>query len=88
EKPAELFGLKDRGRLARGYRADITVIDFTRKFRIDASKFHSKAKYSPFNGWEVQGRPVKTFVNGLLVMDEQEIIVKAGSGEVIRGDRE
>ena len=87
EKPAELFGLKDRGSLTQGYKADLTVVDFTRKFRVDASNFHSKAKYSPFNGWEVQGRPVKTFVNGLLVMNEQEIVAKAGSGEVIRGDR-
>jgi dihydroorotase-like cyclic amidohydrolase len=63
------------------------AVDFNQKFKIDASKFHSKAKYSPYNGWEVQGRPVKTFVNGLLVMDEQEIVAKAGSGGIIRGDR-
>jgi dihydroorotase (multifunctional complex type) len=87
EKPAEIFNLKDRGRLEQGRKADLTVVDFNRKFRIDASKFHSKAKYSPFDGWEVQGRPVKTFVNGLLIMDEQEIVAKPGSGEVIRRDR-
>jgi dihydroorotase (multifunctional complex type) len=86
EKPAELFNLRDRSGLAQGRKADLTVVDFKRKFRIDASKFHSKAKYSPFDGWEVQGSPVKTFVNGLLVMDEQGIVAKAGSGEVIRGD--
>jgi dihydroorotase len=87
EKPAEIFNLKDRGRLAQGRKADLTVVDFNRKFRIDASKFNSKAKYSPFDGWEVQGRPVKTFVNGLLIMDEQDIVAEAGSGDVIRGDR-
>jgi dihydroorotase len=87
EKPAEIFNLRDRGRLAQGRKADIVVVDFNRKFRIDASKFHSKAKYSPFDGWEVQGRPVKTFVNGLLIMDEQDIVTAAGSGDVIRGDR-
>jgi len=87
EKPAEIFNLKDRGRLEQGKKADLVVVDFNRKFKIDASKFHSKAKYSPFDGWEVQGRPVKTFVNGLLIMDEQEIVAKAGSGEVIRRDR-
>jgi dihydroorotase (multifunctional complex type) len=87
EKPAEIFNLKDRGRLEQGKKADLTVVDFNRKFRIDASKFQSKAKYSPFDGWEVQGRPVKTFVNGLLIMDEQEIVAKPGSGEVIRRDR-
>jgi dihydroorotase (multifunctional complex type) len=87
EKPAEIFNLKDRSRLEQGKKADLVVVDFNRKFRIDASKFHSKAKYSPFDGWEVQGRPVKTFVNGLLVMDEQEIVAKAGSGDIIRRDR-
>jgi len=87
EKPAEIFNLKNRGRLEQGKKADLTVVDFKRKFKIDASKFHSKAKYSPFDGWEVQGKPVKTFVNGLLIMDEQEIVAKPGSGDLIRGDR-
>jgi dihydroorotase len=87
EKPAEIFNLRDRGGLAQGNKADLVVVDYNQKFRIDSSKFHSKAKYSPFDGWEVQGRPVKTFVNGILVIDEQEIMVKPGSGEVIRGDR-
>jgi dihydroorotase len=87
ERPAEIFNLKDRGRLKEGKKADLVAVDFNRKFTIDASKFHSKAKYSPYNGWEVQGMPVKTFVNGLLVMDRQEIVVKAGSGGVIRRGR-
>jgi dihydroorotase (multifunctional complex type) len=87
EKPAEIFRLKDRGTLEQGQKADLTVVDFNRKFKIDASKFHSKAKYSPYDGWEVQGKPVKTYVNGLLVMDDGEIVAKPGSGEVIRGDR-
>jgi dihydroorotase len=86
EKPAEIFNLKDRGGLMQGNRADLVVVDYNRKYRVDASKFHSKAKYSPFDGWEVQGKPVKTFVKGLLVMDEQEIVAKPGSGDIIRGD--
>jgi dihydroorotase len=86
EKPAEIFNLRDRGDLTQGNKADLVVVDYNQKFRVDASKFQSKAKYSPFDGWEVQGRPVKTFVNGVLVMDEQEIMAKPGSGEVIRGD--
>ncbi len=84
EKPAEIYGLTDRGRLEQGKNADLTVIDFNRKFKIDASKFKSKAKYSPYDGWEVQGKPVKTFVGGLLVFDEGEIVAKAGSGSIVR----
>lgn len=86
EKPAEIFNLTDRGCILRGRKADLVVVDFKRKFRIDASKFHSKAKYSPFDGWEVEGCAVKTFVNGLIVMDEMDIVSNAGSGEVIRGN--
>ena len=86
QKPAELFNFKDRGKLTQGRNADLTVIDFKRKFKINASKFYSKAKFSPFDGWEVQGCPVRTFVNGLSVMDEKEIVGKAGSGRIIRGD--
>jgi dihydroorotase-like cyclic amidohydrolase len=70
--------------LEQGKNADLTVVDFNRKFKIEASKFKSKAKYSPYDGWEVQGKPVKTFVNGLLVFDEGEIVAKAGSGSIVR----
>jgi dihydroorotase (multifunctional complex type) len=84
EKPAEIYGLNDSGHLEQGKKADLTVVDFNQKFKIDASKFKSKAKYSPYDGWEVVGKPVKTFVNGLLVFDEGEIVAKAGSASFVR----
>jgi len=82
--PAEIFGLKGRGFLKEGNNADLIVVDLDVKHKIDASKFHSKAKYSPFNGWNVEGKPVKTFVGGRLIMDDGEIVAEAGSGEIIR----
>jgi len=85
EKPAEIFNIKGRGRLLQGMKADLVAIDLKKSYKIDASKFHSKAKYSPYNEWEVQGKPIKTLVSGHLVMDEQEIVAKPGSGGVIRG---
>jgi len=84
EKPAEIFGLNDLGRLAQGKNADLTVVDFNCKFKIEASKFKSKAKYSPYDGRDVQGKAVKTFVNGLLVFDEGAIVAKVGSGSIVR----
>jgi dihydroorotase len=87
EKPAEIYGLNDCGRLEQGKSADLTIVDFNQKFKIDASKFKSKAKYSPYDGWEVAGKPIKTYVKGLLVFEEGEIIAKAGSGSIVgRGD--
>ena len=84
EKPAEVFHLNHDGALKEGYNANITVVDMHRKGRIDASKFCSKAKYSPFDGWVVKGMPVKTFVNGRLAMDEGEAVAEAGAGRVLR----
>ncbi len=83
EKPAEIFNLRNRGRIEKGNWADIVVVDINRKYKIDASNFHSKAKYSPFDGWRVRGKPIKTFVNGRLVMDEGEIVAKPGTNQII-----
>ncbi len=85
EKPAEIFSLTSKGKLEAGKDADLTIVDYNMRWKIDASKFKSKAKFSPYHGWEVTGKPVKTFVNGVLVMDEGEIVDKPGSGRVIRG---
>lgn len=84
EKPAEIFKLKGRGTLEEGNIADITVVDLSKRGKIDSSKFHSKAKYSPFDGRTVEGKPIKTFVAGQLVMDNGEIVAQAGSGDIIR----
>jgi len=87
EKPAEIYGLINKGKIEQGKDADLTVIDYNRQWRIAASKFKSKAKFSLFDNWEVVGKPTKTFVNGMLVMDEDEIVVKPGSGRVIRKEK-
>ena len=84
EKPAEIFRLKGRGHLKQGWKADLVAVDLKHKFKIDASKFHSKARFSPFDGQEVRGRPVKTFVSGQLIADDQEIFAKPGSGNIVR----
>jgi dihydroorotase len=85
EKPAEILNLKDRGSLDQGYLADFVVVDIHRKHKIDSSRFLSKAKYSPFDGWKVRGKPIKTFVNGQLVIDEGEIVAKPGAGQIVVG---
>ncbi len=79
ERPAQIFSLTDRGILEQGKNADLVIVNFNEKFKIDASKFQSKAKYSPFNGWEVQGKPIMTFVNGQIVMEDQHVTDRFGS---------
>jgi dihydroorotase (multifunctional complex type) len=82
--PSRIFGFNDRGTLDKGCNADITIVDLKKRYRIDASRFYSKAKFSPFDGWKVKGRPVQTLVNGQLVMDEGDIVAKPGTGRLIK----
>jgi dihydroorotase len=84
ENPAKIFGLKGLGNLNEGFSADLVAVDLKREFRIDASSFHSRAKFSPFDGKLVKGRAVKTFVGGKLVMDEGEIVAEPGCGKIIK----
>jgi dihydroorotase (multifunctional complex type) len=85
ERPAEIYGLSDRGYLEEGKNADFTIVDYNCQFKLDAAKFKSKAKFSPYNGWDVYGKPVKTIVNGQVVYEDGEIIAKGGVGIVVRG---
>ncbi|MDR2719792.1 MAG: dihydroorotase family protein [Nitrososphaerota archaeon] len=85
EKPAEIYGLTSKGQIEQGKDADLTIIDYNRQWTITASKFKSKAKFSLYDNWKVVGKPAKTFVNGILVMDEDDIMVKPGSGKIIIG---
>ena len=67
--PAEIFGLDvlGIGSLRPGGRADLTLIDLDRKWKVDADSFYSKGRNCPFNGWELQGKAILTIVAGRVV---------------------
>jgi len=66
--PAQILGIP-KGTLGRGCDADITIIDPSAAGRVDVSRFKSKSRNSPFNGWEVEGRACYTIVKGRIVED-------------------
>lgn len=55
------------GRLKKGARADLTLIDLNRKWDIDPGSFASKSKNSPFDDYKTQGRAIRTVVAGKTV---------------------
>ncbi|MDF7663864.1 dihydroorotase [Bifidobacterium sp. ESL0763] len=46
---------------------DLTLIDTGRRWTVDSSSFHSKGRNTPFDGWELTGRPVATVIGSKLV---------------------
>jgi len=65
--PANVLQLKDRGTLAAGGVADITIFDSDRKWTYDVNRSLSKSRNSPFDGRQFRGGPVATIVNGSIV---------------------
>lgn len=61
--PARILGL-NRGRLARGAPADVTVFDPEREWTFDVNKSYSKSRNSPFDGRTFRGGPVAAIVGG------------------------
>jgi len=59
----------DGGEIKKGARADLTLIDLNHEWEIDSQKFHSKSKNSPFDGYKVKGRAVRTVVAGKTVYE-------------------
>jgi len=68
QHPAELLGLP-AGRLKAGAAADFIVFDVDRGWKVSEAELHSKAKNTPFDGRPVQGRVLKTVIDGRLVFD-------------------
>jgi dihydroorotase len=64
--PARILGL-DRGTLAQGAPADVTIFSTDREWTYDVNKSFSKSRNSPFDGKTFKGGPVATVVAGELV---------------------
>lgn len=73
-RPAEIFGAKDRGKIAVGMRADLTVVDMAEERMISDDWIVSKCGWTPFHGMEVIGWPKMTIVGGKLVMQDDKLI--------------
>ena len=72
--PARLFGIAGKGRVAVGYDADLTIVDMKRRETIRNSWIASRVGWTPYDGKEVVGWPVGTFVRGAKVMWEGELV--------------
>jgi dihydroorotase len=65
-EPARLLTI-DAGTLSIGTRADVTLIDPELEWTVRVDQFQSASRNSPFDGWKLKGRAVRTIVGGKTV---------------------
>ena len=81
--PQRVFGLADKGRLAEGFHADLTLVDLKARRTLRHGDMASRAGWTPFDGLEATGWPMATVIRGRVVMREDEVVAPAG-GEPMR----
>ncbi len=85
--PAEAFGFARKGAIAPGYDADLMVIDPNARWTVEERELTTSVGWSPYQGREVRGRVVRTFVRGALAFDGSDVTVQAGHGRFVGPER-
>ena len=81
--PQRLFGIANKGRIAVGYDADLTIVDMGRSETITNTWIASRCAWTPYDGKTVKGWPVGTYVRGRRVMWHGALEATA-AGEPVR----
>jgi dihydropyrimidinase len=85
---ARLFGLYPRkGALAVGSDADLALWDPQERRTVDGASMRSRADYSVYDGWEVQGWPRVVIGRGQVLLADGEITARPGQGKWLRRNR-
>ncbi|RLG26122.1 dihydroorotase, partial [Methanosarcinales archaeon] len=85
ERVANIFGIPCKGKIERGYDADFGVYDMKCVGKVEGEKLHSKAGWSPFDGFDAVF-PRLVVRRGEIIYDEREeggIVAEKGSGRWI-----
>jgi dihydroorotase len=68
-----IFGLADKGRLATGFDADLTIVDLKARRTLTHEMMASRVGWTPFVGLEAKGWPIATIIRGRIVMRDDEV---------------
>lgn len=80
---ARIFDIAGKGRIAKGFDADFTIVDLKKKRKIENSWIASKCGWTPFDGMETTGWPVATVIRGKTVMRDHAL-TQASQGQPLR----
>lgn len=74
ERPAELYGMRGKGRLDVGFDADLVLVDPARSYVFDRSMVASKSGWSPYEGETLTGSVEHVILGGKVVVRDGELI--------------
>jgi dihydroorotase len=66
-RPAQILGLRGKGRISSGADADLTILNLHQEVTVDVRSLVSKSRNNPFDGWKLKGVPQMTIRAGRVV---------------------
>ncbi len=82
--PARIFGCENKGAVEVGKDADIVIYDPEKDFTISVDNMHSDYDHTIWEGKELHGYPVQTYLRGQLVYDQGDFVGQPGMGEFVK----
>lgn len=76
DNPSKIFGIKQD-------QSTTIEIELNIKYILHNTNLHTKCGWTPFDGWNITGKVIRTFIRGTNVMEDNEILVKPGFGRII-----
>ena len=70
DAPARVWDIVNKGRIAEGYDADLVLVDLNKKQTVRNANQLTKSGWSPWDGVELKGWPVRTWVMGQTVFQD------------------
>ena len=81
--PQRVHQIARKGRIAKGYDADFTIVDMKAVRTITNAQQLSKSGWTPFDGMQVKGWPKMTILRGSVIMQEDELVGSATGQPVL-----
>ncbi len=86
--PAKAFGLyPKKGAIRVGSDADLVIFDPDFSWTISKDTTHSASGYTPYEGMEVIGKPIMTYLRGRLIMGDEIYLGIPGNGAFVAQDQ-
>ena len=82
--PAKIAGIyPQKGAIAIGSDADITIIDPEMEVTLSQKQMHSNCDFSPYDGVKVKGYPVSAISRGKFVIKDSTFVGERGHGKLM-----
>ncbi len=79
-RPAEIYGIKNKGAIAAGNDADLVLVDLKKEWVVRGDAMFTKCRWSAFERMKLKGRVARVFLRGEEAFDGEHVVAKVGGG--------